>query len=161
MLTRLIKVQLVIFAIVSIVGVAAMLFAYIQVPTLLGLGRVQVKLELPTSGGLYRFSNVTYRGVQVGKVTDIRLTKTGAEATLSIDTSPKIPADLEAEVRSVSAVGEQYVDLRPRTNSGPYLQNDSVIKGDNVSLPPAVGPVLDRVSKLVSTFPEGQARCTP
>ena len=85
MLTRLIKVQLVIFAIVSIVGVAAMLFAYIQVPTLLGLGRVQVKLELPTSGGLYRFSNVTYRGVQVGKVTDIRLTKTGAEATLSID----------------------------------------------------------------------------
>jgi virulence factor Mce-like protein len=154
MLTRLIKVQLVIFAIVSIVGVAAMLFAYIQVPTLLGLGRVQVKLELPTSGGLYRFSNVTYRGVQVGKVTDIRLTKTGAEATLSIDTSPKIPADLEAEVRSVSAVGEQYVDLRPRTNSGPYLQNDSVIKGDNVSLPPAVGPVLDRVSKLVSTFPK-------
>jgi phospholipid/cholesterol/gamma-HCH transport system substrate-binding protein len=154
MLTRLIRIQLVIFAIVSVVGVAAMLFVYIQVPTLLGLGRVQVTLELPTSGGLYRFSNVTYRGVQVGKVTDISLTKTGAEATLSIDTSPKIPADLEAEVRSVSAVGEQYVDLRPRTNSGPYLQNDSVIKGDNVSLPPAIGPVLDRVSKLVSTFPK-------
>jgi phospholipid/cholesterol/gamma-HCH transport system substrate-binding protein len=154
MLTRLIRIQLVIFAIVSVVGVAAMLFVYMQVPTLLGLGRVQVTLELPTSGGLYRFSNVTYRGVQVGKVTDISLTKTGAEATLSIDTSPKIPADLEAEVRSVSAVGEQYVDLRPRTNSGPYLQNDSVIKGDNVSLPPAIGPVLDRVSKLVSTFPK-------
>jgi virulence factor Mce-like protein len=154
MLTRFVRIQLVIFAIVSVVGVAAMLFVYMQVPTLLGLGRVQVKLELPTSGGLYRFSNVTYRGVQVGKVTDISLTKTGAEATLSIDTSPKIPADLEAEVRSVSAVGEQYVDLRPRTNSGPYLQNDSVIKGDNVSLPPAIGPVLDRVSKLVSTFPK-------
>ena len=45
---------------------------------------------------------------------------------MSIATSPKIPADLEAEVRSVSAVGEQYVDLRPRTDSGPYLQNGAV-----------------------------------
>jgi phospholipid/cholesterol/gamma-HCH transport system substrate-binding protein len=154
MLTRFVRIQLIIFAILSIVGVAAMVFVYMQVPTLLGVGKVQVKLELPTSGGLYRFSNVTYRGVQVGKVTDIGLTKTGAEATLSIDTSPKIPADLEAEVRSVSAVGEQYVDLRPRTDKGPYLTDGSVIKGDNVSLPPAIGPVLDRVSKLVSTFPK-------
>ena len=46
-----------------------------------------------------------------------RATRDGAEATLSLDTSPKIPADLQAEVRSVSAVGEQYVDLLPRTDS--------------------------------------------
>ncbi|MDT5080086.1 MAG: phospholipid/cholesterol/gamma-HCH transport system substrate-binding protein [Mycobacterium sp.] len=154
MLTRLIKIQLLIFTIVSVIGVAAMAYAYVQVPTLLGLGKVEVKLQLPTSGGLYRFSNVTYRGVQVGKITEIRLTKTGAEATMSIDSSPKIPADLQADVRSVSAVGEQYVDLRPRTDSGPYLQNGAVITGQNISLPPAVGPVLDRVSKLVSTFPK-------
>jgi phospholipid/cholesterol/gamma-HCH transport system substrate-binding protein len=154
MLTRFVKIQLIVFTIVSVVGVAAMVLVYIQLPTLLGLGRVEVKLELPSSGGLYRFSNVTYRGVQVGKVTDIRVTATGAEATLSIDSSPKIPADLVAEVRSVSAVGEQYVDLRPRTDSGPYLTNDSVIRGDRVSLPPAVGPVLDRVNTLVATFPK-------
>lgn len=154
MLTRFIKIQLLIFSIVSVVGVAVMAYSYLQVPTLLGLGRNEVKLELPTSGGLYRFSNVTYRGVEVGKITDIRITKTGAEATMSIATSPKIPADLEAEVRSVSAVGEQYVDLRPRTDSGPYLENGSVITAKNISLPPAVGPVLDRVSNLVATFPK-------
>lgn len=91
-----------------------------QVPTFLGIGKYEVKLQLPSSGGLYRFSNVTYRGVEVGKVTDVRVTPTGAEATMSLDTSPKIPIDLQAEVRSVSAVGEQYVDLRPRTDSGPY-----------------------------------------
>jgi virulence factor Mce-like protein len=154
MLTRFIRIQLAVFAIVSIIGVAVMAWNYVQVPTLLGLGRVEVKLELPTSGGLYRFSNVTYRGVEVGRITDIRITETGAEATMSIATSPKIPADLEAEVRSVSAVGEQYVDLRPRTDSGPYLQNGAVITAENISLPTAVGPVLDRVSKLVSTFPK-------
>ena len=154
MLTRFVRIQLAIFTIVSIVGVVIMAFTYIQLPTLLGIGRNEVKLELPSSGGLYRFSNVTYRGIEVGKVTDIRVTPTGAEATMSIATSPKIPADLEAEVRSVSAVGEQYVDLRPRTDSGPYLENGSVITIDNVIIPAPVGPVLDRVSRLVDTFPK-------
>ena len=130
MLTRFVRNQLIIFTIASIVGVSVMLFTYMQVPTLLGIGRINVKLELPAAGGLYQFANVTYRGVQVGKVTDVKLTENGAEATLTLDTSPKIPADLQAEVRSVSAVGEQYVDLRPRTDSGPYLKDGSVIAKD-------------------------------
>src|ERR1700753_2284117 len=127
MLSRFVRIQLAIFAIVGTIGVIAMVLFYIQAPTLLGIGRMTVTLELPSSGGLYRFSNVTYRGVQVGKVTGVALTANGAKATLSLGTSPKIPEDLEADVRSVSAIGEQYVDLRPRTNSGPYLHNDSKI----------------------------------
>ena len=154
MLTRFVRNQLIIFTIASIIGVAVMLFTYMQVPTLVGLGRINVKLELPEAGGLYKFSNVTYRGVQVGKVTDVRLTETGAEATLTLDTSPKIPADLQAEVRSVSAVGEQYVDLRPHTDSGPYLGDGSVIAKDNTTIPQAVGPMLDQVSSLVDSIPQ-------
>ncbi len=154
MLTRFVRNQLIIFTIASIVGVAVMLFTYMQVPTFLGIGRIDVKLQLPATGGLYQFSNVTYRGVQVGKVTDVKLTETGAEATLTLDTSPKIPADLQAEVRSVSAVGEQYVDLRPRTDSGPYLGDGSVIAMDNATIPQQVGPMLDQVSTLVNSIPK-------
>ncbi|WP_102142334.1 MCE family protein [Mycobacterium hubeiense] len=156
MLTRFVRNQLIIFTIASIIGVAVMLFTYMQVPTLLGVGRLKVTLELPEAGGLYRFSNVTYRGVQVGKVTGVALTENGAEATLSIDTSPKIPADLQAEVRSVSAVGEQYVDLRPRTDSGPYLEDGSRIPVSNTTIPQQVGPMLDQVSALVDSIPEGR-----
>ena len=151
MLTRFVRTQLIIFTIASIVGVGIMLFAYIQVPTLLGLGRLTVKLDLPATGGLYKFSNVTYRGLQVGKVTSIDLTDTGAQATLSLDTSPKIPADLKAEVRSMSAVGEQYVELLPRNDKAPYLQDGSVIAVGNTSIPQSVGPMLDQVSKLMDT----------
>jgi phospholipid/cholesterol/gamma-HCH transport system substrate-binding protein len=115
-----------------------------------------VVMELPAAGGLYRFSNVTYRGVQVGKVTEVKLTESGAEAELSLDRSPKIPADLQAEVRSVSAVGEQYVDLRPRTDSGPYLQNGSRIPLADTTIPQEVGPMLDQVSSLVDSIPEGR-----
>src|ERR1700726_4398615 len=123
MLTRFVRIQLLIFTIIGIVGVIAMALFYVQVPTLLGIGRMTVTLELPSTGGLYRFSNVTYRGVQIGKVTAVGPTANGAEATLSIDTSPKIPADVHAAVRSISAVGEQYIDLVPRSESAPYLRD--------------------------------------
>jgi phospholipid/cholesterol/gamma-HCH transport system substrate-binding protein len=154
MLTRFVRNQLIIFTIASIVGVAVMVFTYMQVPTLLGLGRINVTLQMPATGGLYQFSNVTYRGVQIGKVTDVKLTETGAEATLTLDTSPKIPADLKADVLSVSAVGEQYVDLRPRTDAGPYLKDGSVIAVENTTIPQQVGPMLDQVSKLVNSIPK-------
>ena len=84
MLTRFVRIQLIIFTIASIIGMSRDGLRYMQVPTLLGIGRMTVKLELPDAGGLYRFGNVTYRGVQVGKVTAVALTRRGAEATLSL-----------------------------------------------------------------------------
>lgn len=153
MLTRFVKIQLIIFTVASIVGVAVMVFGYMQLPTLLGVGRLTVSLDLPATGGLYRFSNVTYNGVQVGRVTGVALTDTGARATLSLDRSPKIPADLEAHVLSVSAVGEQYVDLRPNTGGGPYLEDGAVIAADRTTIPQEVGPMLDQMSALVQSIP--------
>ncbi len=154
MLTRFVRIQLILFTIASVIGVSVMVFSYMQVPTLLGLGRITVKVELPATGGLYRFSNVTYRGSEIGKVTSVELTDRGAEATLSLETSPEIPADLKAEVRSMSAVGEQFVELLPRTDSGPFLKNGSVITQENTSIPQKVGPMLDQVSALMDTIPQ-------
>jgi phospholipid/cholesterol/gamma-HCH transport system substrate-binding protein len=156
MLTRFVRIQLLIFTIVGVIGVVAMVLFYIQAPMLLGIGRITVSLELPGTGGLYRFSNVTYRGVQVGKVTGVSLTAKGAKATLSLGTSPKIPTNLQAEVLSVSAVGEQYVDLRPRTDSGPYLHDGSVIAMHDATIPQAVGPMLDQVNALVKSLPKNK-----
>jgi virulence factor Mce-like protein len=97
---------------------------------------------------------VTYRGVQVGKVTAVHLSPGAVKATLSLNTSPKIPADLEARIRSVSAVGEQYVDLWPRRSTGPYLHDGSIIALRDTSIPQAVGPMLDQVSALIGSIPK-------
>jgi phospholipid/cholesterol/gamma-HCH transport system substrate-binding protein len=156
MLTRFVRIQLAIFTIAGIIGVAVLAYSYIHVPILLGIGRMTVTLELPDGGALYRFGNVTYRGAQVGKVTAVTLTSTGAKATLSLGSSPKIPADLQAEVRSISAVGEQYVDLRPRTNSPPYLHNGSVIALADATIPEPVGRLLDQTRALLNSIPKGK-----
>ena len=89
MLTRFIKVQLTIFTIVGTIAVLPMVFDYMRAPSLLGVGRMTITLKLPAAGGLYRFSNVTYRGVQVGEVAALKLTPNDAEATLSLGTSLK------------------------------------------------------------------------
>ncbi|OCB16371.1 hypothetical protein A5717_04685 [Mycolicibacterium porcinum] len=160
MLTRFVRVQLVVFLVASLIGVGVMLFGYIQVQSFLGIGRTTLTVELPASGGLYRFSNVTYRGVQVGRVTNVDVVHSGPDhyvkATLSLDTSEKIPAAVTANVRSVSAVGEQYVDLVPRRDGAPYLENGSVIARADTTIPQPVGPVLDKTSSLLGSIPQGQ-----
>ncbi len=111
MLTRFIKRQLVIFGILTAVALLVLGIYYLQLPKLMGIGQYQLKAELPASGGLYPTSNVTYRGITIGKVTAVEPTEKGAVATMSISSKFKIPLDAVANVHSVSAVGEQYLDL--------------------------------------------------
>jgi len=156
MLTRLVRIQLIVFMITSVIGMAVMTISYLQVPTLLGFGRMRVTVEIPATGGLYRFANVTYRGVQLGRVTAVDLTDGGAKATLTLDASARVPADVTAAVRSISAVGEQYVDLIPRSDTPPYLHDGSVIALRDTSIPQPVGPMLDQVSSLVHSIPKAK-----
>ncbi|OBK70769.1 MCE family protein [Mycobacterium sp. 1274761.0] len=154
MLTRFVRTQLIVFTIASVIGTAVMVFGYLQVPTLLGIGHIKVTVQLANTGGLYRFANVTYRGVQIGKVTSVEPTATGATAVLSLDDPPQIPRDVQANVRSVSAVGEQYVDLIPRSGGPPYLADGTVILKENTTVPQRVGPVLDQLNALVGSVPK-------
>lgn len=156
LLSRFVRIQLVIFSFLSVVGLIAMGTVYMRLPSLMGIGTLEVYVDLPATGGLYRFGNVTYRGVEVGKVTAIGLTEDGVRATLAIDSARRIPADLDAQVRSVSAVGEQYLDLRPRTDHPPYLTDGTVIAVGDTSIPEPVGPMLDSLSALVDTVPREQ-----
>jgi phospholipid/cholesterol/gamma-HCH transport system substrate-binding protein len=116
-------------------------------------------MELADGGGIFPQADVTYRGVSVGRVGAVRLTPTGVEADLNISNSaPPIPAALRASVTDLSAVGEQYVNLRPATGSGPYLTQGSVIPLRNTSLPLPVTSLLTSVNQLATSVPLGELR---
>ncbi|WP_373368701.1 MlaD family protein, partial [Mycobacterium intracellulare] len=101
-LTRRIKVQIAVFAALSLAAATIMVFAFMQVPTVFfGVGRYTVTVQLPQAGGLYEGGNVTYRGVEIGRVQAVQLTTSGAEAVLQLTSDVKVPADLSAEVHSV------------------------------------------------------------
>jgi phospholipid/cholesterol/gamma-HCH transport system substrate-binding protein len=157
-LTRTIKIQLAIFTAVALAVISAVAFNYMRLPAVLfGVGHYTVKLQLAESGYLYPSSNVTYRGTEVGTVTAVRLTDTGVEADLSLKSGIPIPSDLDAEVRSQTAIGEQYVALLPRGDAPP-LKNGDVIPRDRTSVPPNVSALLDAANRGVEAIPNNNLK---
>jgi phospholipid/cholesterol/gamma-HCH transport system substrate-binding protein len=160
MLTRTTRIQLVAFAVIALVVLAYTGFHYASLGRLLGLrGYYVVHMELNNAGGIFPNADVTYRGVSVGRVGALRLTPAGVEADLNISSSaPPIPADLHAAVADLSAVGEEYVDLRPLTSHGPYLTAGSVIPRQDTQLPLPVTSLLTSVNTLATSIPLGSLR---
>lgn len=158
MLTKFVRTQLVIFSVLTIVGLVVMGTQYVRLPALFGIGQFGVTVQLPATGGLYPHANVAFRGTNVGKVEEVVLTENGVDAKLSIGSGYDIPADLDAEVKSVSAIGEQYVDLIPRTDSEPYLADGDVVPLDRTSIPQDVGSMLDQAATLVESISNTQLR---
>ena len=153
-LTRSILVQLGIFIAIAAVAIGIMTFGYMNLPNMLwGAGRYRVTLQLPQTGGLYARGNVTYRGVQVGRVESVDLTNDGVAATLSLKSDVSIPADLDAQVHSQSAVGEQFVELIPRSGNGPALKDGAVIPLDRASIPTNVNTLLEATNRGLDAIP--------
>ncbi|OEU99423.1 MULTISPECIES: MCE family protein [Streptomyces] len=118
-----------------------------------------VRVELARTGGLYEHADVTYRGVSVGRVGDLDLTDGGVSAELRIrNSAPRIPAGLTAHVANLSAVGEQYLDLRPDTGKGPFLHEGSVIPQPDTTVPAPPTKVLASVDNLVAALPRSSLR---
>jgi phospholipid/cholesterol/gamma-HCH transport system substrate-binding protein len=153
-LTRRILTQLWIFIAIAAIAIGIMAFNYMNLPNLLfGVGHYRVTMQLAETGGLYPRGNVTYRGTEVGRVESVGLTDSGVVATLSLRSDIPIPADLDAQVHSQSAVGEQFVELIPRTGSGPLLQEGSVIPLDRTSVPTDVNTLLEATNRGLAAIP--------
>ncbi|MEV6562346.1 MlaD family protein [Nocardia sp. NPDC051756] len=158
-LTRFVRIQLSIFAVLTVIGLVIMGGVYVKVPAMFGIGRYDVTVQLAATGGLYPTANVAYRGTNVGVVQDVRLTTGGVEAKLSIDSDYKVPADVNAWVRSVSAIGEQYVDLIPPEHpAGRNLADGAVIPVERTKLPQDVGTLLDQSDRLLSSVADTRLR---
>jgi phospholipid/cholesterol/gamma-HCH transport system substrate-binding protein len=152
-MTRRIWWQLALVAVISLTAVSIMIIGYIRLPTLFGIGRYHVTVELQEGGGLYKRSNVTYRGSEVGTVQDVRLTPSGVKAVLSLRSDVAIPSNLEAEVHSQTAVGEQYVELLPRDDQSAALKDGDVISVDRTSIPPDINSLLDATNRGLQAIP--------
>jgi phospholipid/cholesterol/gamma-HCH transport system substrate-binding protein len=152
-LTKLIKRQLRIFAVLTAVALGLMVFTYARIPAMVGIGVYSVKTEFTDASGLYPKALVTYRGVKVGQVSDLELGPTTAVATLRLDNGTKIPGNVDAELHSTSAVGEQYIDLVPKGESTTALKDGDLIDQTRTVEMPQITPVLDSVNNLLKSVP--------
>ncbi|MFF8553798.1 MCE family protein [Streptomyces sp. NPDC015501] len=153
MITPAIRLKNLAFLVIAVLVLGYLGVRYADLGHYVGLrSYYTVKVQLPQTGGLYTHSNVTYRGVSVGRVGQIELTEEGVEAELRIEKdAPPIPDSLTAVVANLSAVGEQYVDLRPTRRDGPFLGNGSVIDEADTAIPAPPTDVLTSVDDLASS----------
>jgi phospholipid/cholesterol/gamma-HCH transport system substrate-binding protein len=159
MLTRTVRWQVLAFVVIALAAVAFVGANYAGLGRLMGGGTYTVRLELADGGGLFTNSEVTYRGVAVGRVGDMRLTDKGMEADLLVDDSaPPIPVDTKAVVANRSAIGEQFVDLQPRGEGGPFLADGSVIRREQTATPMPVTTLLSNLSALNESVPTESLR---
>ncbi len=150
MITRRTKVQLLIFLIITAVGVTYVGARYAQLDRLFIDRTYTVVAHYPESGGIFAGGEVTYRGVRIGKVDKLELTEEGVDVYLEIENEwDEIPADTLALVGNRSAVGEQYVELQPNVDDGPYLEDGSEIS--EVQTPIATETLLADVATTVSS----------
>jgi virulence factor Mce-like protein len=158
-ITRKTKLQLLAFVLVALLGMSYLGFKYVGLDRLLLGSGYDVAADFKDSGGIFVNAEVTYRGVAVGRVSDMKLLKDGVQVVLTIkpDAAP-IPADTEAFVATRSAVGEQYVILRPKQNKGPYLKAGSVIPQDRTGIPVPVEQLMLNLDKLSTSIDQEHLR---
>lgn len=159
MIDRLAKIQLSIFAVITVITLSVMAIFYLRLPATFGIGTYGVSADFVAGGGLYKNANVTYRGVAVGRVESVGLNPNGVTARMRLNSGTAIPSNVTATVRSVSAIGEQYIDLVPPENpSSTKLRNGFRIQRQNTRIGQDVADLLRQAETLLGSLGDTRLR---
>ncbi len=112
----------------------------------------RLTLLLNTSGGLLPTSEVTMRGIKIGRVTGIRTTTTGLAVSIDLDRAHPVPANSAISVEDLSAAGEQYIDFKPKLIAPPYFSDGAVIPADRVAPMVTGSDLLTKANALISAL---------
>lgn len=161
MITRRTKVQLLFFVIITLVGVSYVGARYARLDRVFVDDSYTVVAHFSESGGIFAGGEVSYRGVRVGQVSELELTDDGVDVVLAIDKDhDEIPSDTLAVVGNRSAVGEQYVELQPQVDDGPYLADDSQIDQADTRTPIATETLLADLARTTGSVDQDALRTT-
>jgi phospholipid/cholesterol/gamma-HCH transport system substrate-binding protein len=145
-----VTINVFVFLILSAFLITTLIFTIFRVQP-----RYAVGATFDNAGGVFTGQEVTYRGVTVGRVGQMRNVEDGVRLELVIEkTYDEIPKDgTKARVMFKSAVGEQFVDLLPTKRSAPYLADGDEIAKENTELPVQQEDLLRLLDRVLSGVP--------
>ncbi|MEO5852981.1 MAG: MlaD family protein [Nocardioides sp.] len=159
MITRRTKLQLLVFVLITVVGVSYVGAHFARLDRFFVDDTYTVVAHFPDSGGSFAGAEVSYRGVTVGRVDELVLTEQGVDLRLDIDRDHgDIPADTLAVVGNRSAVGEQYVEFQPRVDDGPFLRDGAEIALADTRTPISTTTLLTNLSDTVESVDQDDLR---
>jgi len=143
-------ITLAILAVMTLLGAAYMAVGVLDMSPTKQVTRLTLLLN--TSGGLMSTSEVTMRGIKVGRVTGIETTATGLAVSIDLDPAHPVPADSPISVENLSAAGEQYIDFKPKLIAPPYFADGAVIPADQVAPMVTGSDLLTKANALMSAL---------
>lgn len=111
--------------------------------------RIAVSMEVPDVNGLVVDSNVLLRGVPVGKVTGISTTLAGATVDFYLTHDVPVPVDSEVRLENLSALGETYIGLVPRSSTGPFFQNGQRVVAADIVAPASISELSVSLARVL------------
>jgi len=149
-MSRDLKARLIALLVVVLLGVYYITFDAVGIK--LFNGPYTIHVDLANAGSIYPDASVTYRGVTIGKVTALHLHPDMVVADLAINHGVKIPSDVTAHVKELTAASEQYMDLVPTAADPPYLRANATIPESRTTIPITVATLLNTINALVNSL---------
>jgi phospholipid/cholesterol/gamma-HCH transport system substrate-binding protein len=139
-----------------------MIVAFVGYITSLGIrvnppaDRTNLSMDVSDINNLVVNSNVLLRGVPVGKVSGISTSISNATIQFYVDGKYKVPADSVVRLENLSALGESYVELEPRSSAGPVFRDGQRIATEAVRQPPSISELGASVVRVLNQLDPGQ-----
>lgn len=120
----------------------------------------KISAEFENAFGILPNAEVTYLGVQYGRVSDVDLVTGGVRVEMEIKRGKKIPEGSTAGISRKSAIGEQYVDFVPPAGggSGASYESGAHLTRDQTTVPLEFSEFLRSASNLVASVPPESLR---
>ena len=117
--------------------------------------RTNLSMNVVDINGLVPDSNVLWRGVPVGKVVKTNTAINAASIDFWVDGQYKVPVDTEVQLQNLSALGESYIELVPRSSGGPVLKDNQRISTDEVVAPASISELATAVTRILNQLEPG------
>lgn len=122
--------------------------------------RTNLSMSVPDVNGLVAGSSVLLRGVRIGKVTQVSTSASAATISFYVEGVNGIPANSDVRLENLSALGETYIALLPRTTSGPMLTDGQHIAAELIAAPPSISKLATSVVRVLNQLDPGQLERT-
>lgn len=120
--------------------------------------RIQLSMDVPDVNSLAVGSSVLLRGAQVGKISSIQTTLRAATIDFWVEGQYQIPVDTEVQLENLSALGESFIGLIPRSEGGPMLHDKQRIATEAVKAPGSISELATSVVRVLHQLDPGALR---
>ena len=144
------------------IGVTVTLATLIVVLSILLLGKssvitvgMRINMMVPNANGLGTGDQVLFRGIPIGTVQSVQLSKDGVLVALKLNGDPQIPADSKFYIKESSLLGGKSVEIKSGSSST-MLKADAEVTGQQqsgiLSMAEGNSAVSNKISEILSNI---------